>query len=235
MTLSVSHRREVCRIAIALAACVMTWAGSTPASMVQPAEAAQSRSWESDMRKFEEEDRRSPLPRNEIVFIGSSSIVRWDLEQWFPGLKTINRGFGGSVMADSAEYVERAVLPYKPRIVVLYAGDNDIAGGVTPREVEAQFERFVTKVHGVLPQTKVVVISIKPSLLRWGVVDKMRAANALIKPYCASHGPCDYVDVDPLMLGPDGKPRPELFVQDGLHMTPAGYKIWTAAVLPHLN
>jgi lysophospholipase L1-like esterase len=218
-----------------LAVCAIAGVVWTAAPALRVAHAAQSSSWESDMRKFDEADRRSPLPRNEILFIGSSSIARWNVNKSFPQLKTINHGFGGSIMADSAEYVERAVLPYTPRIVVLYAGDNDIAAGVTPQQVEAQFERFVTKVHGPLPQTKIVVISIKPSLLRWAVMDRMRVANSLIKSYCAAHGPCEYVDVDPLMLGPDGKPRPELFVEDGLHMTPEGYRIWTAALLPHLD
>ena len=196
---------------------------------------AQGSGWEPDIRQFESQDRKNPPPQHEIVFVGSSSIVFWNLPQYFPNLKTINRGFGGSELADSVRYADRIVTPYKPRIVVLYAGDNDIASGTPPERVASNFEQFVQKVQGPLPQTRVIVISIKPSLLRWSMFDKMRSANAMIRAYCSKHPGLTYVDVEPLMLGANGKPRPELFVGDGLHMTPAGYKIWTAALLPYLK
>jgi lysophospholipase L1-like esterase len=196
---------------------------------------AQGSDWEPEIRQFENQDRKKPPPQHEIVFVGSSSIVFWNLPQYFPNLKTINRGFGGSELADSVRYAERIVTPYKPRIVVLYAGDNDIASGTPPERVAGNFEQFVQKVQGPLPQTRIIVISIKPSLLRWSVFDKMRSANAMIRAYCSKRPGLTYVDVEPLMLGANGKPRPELFVGDGLHMTPEGYKIWTAALLPHLK
>ena len=196
---------------------------------------AQGSGWEPDIRQFEAQDRKNPPPQHEIVFVGSSSIVLWNLPEYFPNLKTINRGFGGSELADSVRYADRIVVPYKPRVVVLYAGDNDIAGGTSPERVASNFEQFVRKVQGPLPQSRIIVISIKPSLLRWSVFDKMRSANAMIRASCSKHPGLTFVDVEPLMLGADGKPRPELFVSGGLHMTPAGYKIWTAAVLPYLK
>jgi len=170
-----------------------------------------------------------------ILFAGSSTIELWNLDESFPGLKTINKGVGGSQFSDSLRWEERDVIAYKPRIVVVYSGDNDIATGATPQEVAARFEQFATKLHTALPRTRLVVISVKPSILRWALVDKMRAANTLIKAYVAQHDYIEYVDIDPLMVGSDGKPRRELFVADGLHMTPEGYKIWNAAVLPHLK
>jgi len=196
---------------------------------------AQGSGWELDIREFENQDRKNPPPQHEIVFVGSSTIVLWNLPQYFPNLKTINRGFGGSELADSVRYADRIVIPYKPRIVVLYAGDNDIAGGSSPERVASNFEQFAQKVQRALPQTRIIVFSIKPSLLRWSVFEKMRSANAMIRAYCAKHPGLTYVDVEPLMLGADGKPKPELFVGDGLHMTAAGYKIWTAALLPYLQ
>jgi lysophospholipase L1-like esterase len=199
--------------------------------------AADPNRWEPTIQKFEEADRVSPVPRNEIVFVGSSSIVRWDLKQYFPefGPKAINRGFGGSLLADSVKYAERIVIPYKPRIVVLYAGDNDIGGGAKPAQVAALFTRFVQKVHGALPQTKIVFISIKPSIQRWAMINEIRESNRLIKDYISKNKGLVYVDIDPQSIGPDGKPRPELLVEDGLHLTPEGYKIWTAALKPHLD
>ena len=126
-------------------------------------------------------------------------------------------------------------LPYSPRIVVLYEGDNDIGRGVAPEKVEADFERFVQIVHGGVPQARIVVIGVKPSLLRWAVYDNMKKANALMRAYIETHKGLDYVEVGPPMLGRDGKPRPELFVQDGLHLTPEGYKLWTGLLRPHLD
>jgi lysophospholipase L1-like esterase len=161
--------------------------------------------------------------------------VRWNLPESFPDLKVINRGFGGSEMADAARYASRIVVPYSPRIVVLYSGDNDIGRGVAPEKVQADFERFVQVVHGALPQARIVVIGVKPSILRWAVWDNMKKANALMRAYIQSHKGLEYVEVGPAMLGADGKPRPELFVPDGLHLSAEGYKLWTGLLRPHLK
>ena len=200
----------------------------------QPAVADPDR-WEATIKKFEEQDRSSPPPQGEIVFIGASSIVRWNLPEYFPDLKVINRGFGGSEMVDAARYAARIVVPYSPRIVVLYEGDNDIGRGVAPEKVEDDFERFVQVVQGALPQARLVVIAVKPSLLRWAVYDNMKKANALLRTYIEAHKGLEYVEVGPPMLGTDGKPRPELFVPDGLHMTAEGYKLWTGLLRPRLK
>ena len=161
--------------------------------------------------------------------------MRWNLPEYFPDLKVINRGFGGSEKADAARYASRIVVPYSPRIVVLYSGDNDIGRGVTPAKVEADFERFVQVVHGAVPQARIVVIAVKPSILRWAVYDNMKKANTLMRAYIDTHKGLGYVEVGPPMLGADGKPRPELFVQDGLHLTAEGYKLGTALLRPHLK
>ena len=221
------------RSSSAVAVALLISAGLTLRAQ-QPAVSDPDR-WEATIRKFEEQDRVNPPPRGEIVFTGASSIVRWNLPESFPDLKVINRGFGGSEMADAARYASRIVVPYSPRIVVLYEGDNDIGRGVAPEKVEADFERFVQVVHGAVPQARIVVIGVKPSLLRWAVYDNMKKANALMRAYIDMHKGLDYVEVGPPMLGRDGKPRPELFVQDGLHLTPEGYKLWTGLLRPHLK
>ena len=193
--------------------------------------------WEPAIKKFEEADKLSPPPQNAIVFIGASSIVRWNLQESFPelGAQAINRGFGGSLAADSTRYADRIVIPYKPRMVVFYAGDNDVEANHTPQQIADDFVAFERKVHAALPQTQIVFISIKPSIRRWKWIDTIRAANAQVKEYCAQHPNLVFMDIEKQMLGADGKPNPALLVEDGLHMTPAGYKIWTAALKPLLK
>src|SRR5882724_6268710 len=137
--------------------------------------------WEATIKKFEEQDRVNPPPRGEIVFTGASSIVRWNLPEYFPDLKVVNRGFGGSEMADAARYAPRIVVPLVPRIVVLYPGENDIARGVTAETVGAGFEQFVKNITGPLPQTRIIAIGLKPTPVRWQFIDEMRRANKLIK------------------------------------------------------
>ena len=193
--------------------------------------------WEPAIKKFEEADKLSPPPQNAIVFIGASSIVRWNLKESFPelGAQAINRGFGGSLAADSTRYADRVVIPYKPRMVVFYAGDNDVEANHTPQQIADDFVAFERKVHAALPQTQIVFISIKPSIRRFPWIEQIRGANALVKQYCATHPHLTFVDIVPQMLGADGKPRKELLVEDGLHMTPAGYKIWNDALRPILS
>ncbi len=193
--------------------------------------------WESAIKKFEDADKVAPPPQNAIVFIGASSIVRWNLRESFPelGAQAINRGFGGSLAADSTRYADRIVIPYKPRMVVFYAGDNDVEANHTPQQIAGDFAAFERKVHAALPETQIVFISIKPSIRRFPWIEQIKGANALVKQYCATHAHLTFVDIVPQMLGADGKPRKELLVEDGLHMTPAGYKIWNDALRPILQ
>jgi lysophospholipase L1-like esterase len=191
--------------------------------------------WEPAMQKFEEQEKTAPSPKGEIVFWGASSIVRWNLPEYFPNMKVINRGFGGSEMADAARYAPRIVVPLRPRIVVLYPGENDIARGVTAETVSSGFQQFFKNIHDPLPQTRIIAIGLKPTPVRWQFVDEGRKANQLIKAFCGKQSVCTYVNVEPEMLGKDGHPRPELYVSDGEHMTPEGYKIWTRLVTPLLQ
>ena len=203
----------------------------------QDAAAAAPDRWESAIRKFEDGDKAGPPLPNAVVFIGASSIVRWNLADSFPelGPKAINRGFGGSLAADSTRYADRIVIPYKPRTVVFYAGDNDVEASHTPAQIAGDFAAFEQKVHAALPATEIIFISIKPSVRRWPWIEQIKGANALVRQYCATHPRLTFVDIVPQMLGADGMPRKELLVEDGLHMTPAGYKIWNDALRPHLQ
>ncbi|HUG93383.1 MAG TPA: D-alanyl-D-alanine carboxypeptidase/D-alanyl-D-alanine-endopeptidase [Planctomycetaceae bacterium] len=198
-----------------------------------PAEAEAK--WEPAIRKFEQQDRENPPPKGGVLFVGSSSIRMWDLEQSFPGRPLINRGFGGSQIADSTHFIDRLVLTHAPRTVVLYAGDNDIAQGKTPERVAADFADFCDAVHQKLPETKIVYIAIKPSRARWRLFETMSRANALMAGQCADDDRLQFVDIVEPMLGHDGQPRPELFVADGLHLSAAGYRLWASLLEPHLR
>jgi lysophospholipase L1-like esterase len=193
--------------------------------------------WESAIATFEDADKVAPPPQNGIVFIGASSIVRWKLPESFPelGPQAINRGFGGSLAADSVRYADRIVIPYHPQIVVFYAGDNDVEANHTPEQIASDFTAFEQKVHAALPATRIIFISIKPSIRRWPWIEQIKGANELVRQYCATHEQLTFVDIVPQMIGPDGKPRKELLVDDGLHMTPAGYAIWNDALRPLLQ
>ena len=183
--------------------------------------------WAKSIAAFEKEDLSKPPRQNGILFVGSSSIRMWSLDKSFPNMIATNRGFGGSQLADSVQYFDKLIMPHKPKMIVLYAGDNDINAGKSPERVFADFAEFVAIMSRHLPDTKLSYVAIKPSLKRWHLFPPMRRANALIESYCKQHPQLDYVDVVKPMLNSDGKPRPELFAKDGLHMNAAGYKIWT--------
>ena len=193
--------------------------------------------WADAINKFTAADATNPPPKGAIVFVGSSSIVKWtSLEKDFPGLTVINRGFGGSELADSVFYADRIVIPYQPRIVVVYAGDNDLNAGKTAETVFADYQAFVAKVHAALPETRIVYIAVKPSPSRWKLHEKFERTNALIAAACAKDPQrLRFVDVWHPMLDAKGEPRPELFMADMLHMKPAGYAIWTPLVAAQLK
>ena len=184
--------------------------------------------WEPAIQRFEKADGERIPEAGGIVFVGSSSIRMWKtLESDFDGFSVVRRGFGGSQVSDVLAFLDRIVLCYQPRAVVLYAGDNDIAAGESAETVANDFETFVTRVHAADPGVDVLFIAIKPSLKRWALVEEMRDANRLIKSYAEATERVTYLDIDTPMLGVDGKPTPDLFLKDGLHLNANGYAVWT--------
>lgn len=191
--------------------------------------------WRPDIDAFTAHDRIAPPPRHGVLFIGSSSIHNWSsVVQDFPGVPVINRGFGGSVIADSTYYADRIVTPYHPRLIVFYAGDNDVFEGHAAAQVLADFQAFVARVRQGQPGVPVAYVSIKPSVARIALWPTMHAANEAIRRWAATQKDVRFVDIGPAMLDAQGRPRPELFREDGLHMKPAGYAIWIAALKPVL-
>ncbi len=187
--------------------------------------------WATDMAAFANGDRTAPPPQGGIEFIGSSSIRMWDtLATDFPGQPVFNRGFGGSEVRDSTWYAGQVVVPYAPCKVFFYAGDNDLNSGRSPTQVRDDVVAFVQRVKRDLPATQVEYISIKPSPSRAQLLPAIKEANAMIQETLARLPGTGYTDVFTPMLGADGQPDPALFREDMLHMTPAGYAIWTKAL-----
>ncbi|MCX6852157.1 MAG: GDSL-type esterase/lipase family protein [Verrucomicrobia bacterium] len=192
--------------------------------------------WQKDILAFAKKDAEKAPPENPIVFTGSSSIVKWkSLAEDFPGLPVMNRGFGGSEVFDSFNYAHLTVIKYKPRQVVMYAGGNDINAGKTPQRVFADFKAFVAKVHAALPECRICYISNAPNPKRWSMIDQMIETSRLVEEYTKTDKRLQFINVYPHMLGADGKPKPDIFVEDQLHMNPKGYVIWKAVVGPYLK
>jgi lysophospholipase L1-like esterase len=204
---------------------------SAPAAIA--AQAADNR-WENEIQAFERQDAKHRPPENAVLFVGSSSIRLWKLEESFPDLDVINRGFGGSRLADSVQFAERIVIAYRPRLVVLYAGDNDLAAGKKPEQVLADFQQFAAKLKAALPETRIAYLAIKPSIKRRALIDRVRETNTAIEQFISADKRLTYVDVFQPMLTPDGQPRPELFLADGLHLNAEGYKLWASVLEPTL-
>ena len=194
---------------------------------------AQTGPFEPEIRAFELADSAHPPSDGGVVFVGSSSIKNWtEVAADFPGMPVINRGFGGSTLADVVQYMDRIVLRYRPRLVVLYAGDNDLAMGRSPDRLVADYRSFVARLRAIQPGTRLAYISIKPSPSRRALMPAAREANRRIRSEVARDSLQTFVDVFCPMLGPQGRPRPELYVADSLHMTRAGYLLWRRLLAP---
>lgn len=192
---------------------------------------------EADIAALEAQDKTSPPPANGIVFVGSSSIRLWTgLKEAFPGKPIVQRGFGGSTLGDVIKYMPRLILPFSPKQVVLYAGDNDIGqNNKTARDVYSQFLTFFMLMRKQLPNATITYVAVKPSPARKQFMPVTVEANNMIKQYLAGQKNTSFADVYTPMLGTNGQPRPELFVADSLHMTPQGYAVWKSVIGPLLK
>jgi len=188
-----------------------------------------------EITRFLEWDRQNSVPPNAALFAGSSSIRLWKTAEDFPQLPVINRGFGGAHISDVLFFMEKIVLPYRPAVIVFYAGDNDIADGKSAETVLTDFRQFVERVRQALPETRIIFLPIKPSLARWNFWPEMKKANGLIEAYCAGDERLFYADTAAPMLAGGGKPGSELFVEDGLHLSAAGYRLWSQVLKPVLE
>lgn len=191
--------------------------------------------FESDIQRFEAKDKENPPPKEGILFTGSSTIRMWKVEQSFPGLPVFNRGFGGSTYADLNYYMPRVIFPYAPRLIVIYTGDNDLANGATVQTVFNDFKEVMEGVHKHLPQTRILLIGIKPGKARWALWGKAQETNALFQQYAEQNPFITYVDCGKVLLGQDGLPKKDLFLEDGLHLNDTGYAEWNKIIAPLLT
>jgi lysophospholipase L1-like esterase len=144
----------------------------------------------------------------------------------------INRGFGGSQISDVNYFAARIVLPYKPKVIVFYAGDNDVAAGKSAQRVFDDYKRFVELVHTKLPETRIIFVSIKPSGSRWSLWPVMSEANMMIKDFSGKNAHLFYFDAATSLLSKDGKPNEKFFLDDNLHLNSKGYEVWTKLLRP---
>jgi lysophospholipase L1-like esterase len=228
--------------ALLTSACALALRGSPdPAPVVRgspdPAQAADPdpARFEQEIAAFEHWDRQNSYPRDAGLFVGSSSIRMWPTAESFPNLAVINRGFGGSQISDVRHFAERIVLKYSPRLVVFYAGDNDIESGKSPQQVFDDFHAFTELVHDRLPKTRIIYLPIKPSVARWPKWPQMQDVNSRVQQLSHTDERIIYVDTATPMLGEGGKPRRELFLDDGLHLNDKGYALWTETLWPVLK
>lgn len=217
-------------IALILCSCA-----TTPRFTPHPAYPAADR-YEGAIRHFEAREAENPPPKGTTVFVGSSSMAGWHgtLHGDFAPLEVIPRGFGGSNYLDALHFVDALVLRHRPRAVVVYEGDNDVARGAPPEAVAATAGEFVDRIHAELPDCRIHILSIKPSPARWNLWPKMRRANRLLADLCAGDDRLVYVDVATPMLDDRDQPRPELYKRDRLHMTREGYLLWRDVLRPVL-
>jgi lysophospholipase L1-like esterase len=204
-----------------------------PQPQVQPSSPTR---WAATLAEFAAADRVAPPAAGGVLFVGSSSIRLWrELPQDFNQAPlVINRGFGGSTMADCRDFAPQLVVQYRPRHVLVYAGENDLAEGRTPEEVLASFRGFVEVVRRDLPTTRISYISIKPSPLHRPMLPKVRQTNTLLAEYVNSLPDASFIDVFTPMIDGEGQPRIELFGPDRLHMNRSGYALWRSVIASHV-
>lgn len=190
-----------------------------------------------DIQNFRKQDSVQIPPAHPILFIGSSSFTRWtDIQNYFPAYTILNRGFGGSTLADVLRYEEDVIFKYDPKQIVIYCGENDIASSdtITAATVFNRFQNLYSEIRSVYANVPVVYVSLKPSPSRWHLKEKAMMVNNLIENFLKDQKNSQFVSIWNDMLGADGKPMGELFVEDNLHMNAKGYAIWQKKIEPVL-
>jgi len=196
-----------------------------------------------DPLRFKEEinayiasDKISPPQQGSYLFIGSSSIRMWKtLEEDFEGYPVINRGFGGSHFSDAIYYFYDLVAAYNPNKIIIYEGDNDIASDKSPESIFSDFKEFYNLIYEELKDVEIAVIAAKPSPRRWHLKEQYKSLNLKFEKFCERKENLTYIDVYKHMLNEKGRPDPQLYLKDSLHMTGKGYEIWKNLTLPFIE
>jgi lysophospholipase L1-like esterase len=197
------------------------------------------RVWENVIREFEEKDHINPPAENAVLFVGSSSIRFWpNLQETFSQFPVIQRGFGGAKLKDIIYYADRIIYPYRPKIIVLFAGTNDISGRTndkSPEKLFSEFRKLADSIDKKLPGTKLIFLPITPTTSRWEVWPMANQANDLIESYIMSKSDMFFIKTDQVFLNHDGLPKSDLLWWDGTHLNGKGYKKWEDQLNPLLD
>jgi hypothetical protein len=192
--------------------------------------------FENQVLAYEAEDKADPQPAGAILFAGDSQFFRWKtIREDLPGYTLINRGIDSFQFRDLIHYADRLVTPYKPRLIVLHVGGNDVHNGRTPAQVLEDFKTFVAAVRAKLPKVPIVYSSITPGPGRWDEAPQRKETNRLLREYIATRTDLKFVDLWDAMLTPDGKPREDIWVKDRVHPNHAGYLIRVELTRPLLG
>ena len=192
--------------------------------------------FEKNVAAYEAADKAAPPPQGAVLLVGDSQFYRWKtLAEDLPGYTIVNRGIDSFSMTDVVFFADRLVLPYKPRLIVVHAGGNDVNSGRTAAQVLGDFQAFVRKVRETLPSVPIAFSSVTPGPGRWSQAAVRRETNSGIKAYVASDPRLVYIDLWNAMLGPDGGPREDLWVEDRIHPNHAGYELRARIMRPILG
>ena len=192
--------------------------------------------FQDEINTYIESDKTNPPPEGCFLFLGSSSIRMWkSLEEDFKDYPVMNRGFGGSHFSDAIYYFKDLVLAYNPEKILIYEGDNDIASDKKSKQIIQDFKTLLGMIRDNLDHPEIAIISAKPSPRRWDLKDKYETLNSKFKKLANKNQDLTYIDVYTYMLDEDGRPVPELFLEDSLHMTRRGYDIWEKQIRPFIE
>ena len=214
-------------------ALILSWI--LPISLGNASEQDRTAFFLPEIDAFSQWDKENSFPKRAVLFVGSSSINYWPSAEAFPEVPIINRGFGGSISTDILYFYDRVIAKYRPRTVVIYVGDNDIALGLTSEKTSDTLKILIQKIAHDFPKTRIIYLPIKPSLLRWDMWPDMKKVNENIANYAKKSKHVFYIYSATPLLGADGMPDKKYFVDDGLHLNEAGYRIWNKLLEPYLK
>lgn len=199
--------------------------------------AANAQPFINEIKAFRKTDSITTPPKNAVLLIGSSSFTKWkDVQDYFPAHTMLNRGFGGSSLTDVIYYANDVILKYNPKQIIIYCGENDIAGSssVTADTVLERFKTLYAIIRSKFKKVPIAFISMKPSPSREKYLETMQKGNAMIKSFMEHEKKSSYIDVYSSMLDANGKILTHIFLSDKLHMNAEGYKIWQGVIAPYL-
>jgi lysophospholipase L1-like esterase len=192
--------------------------------------------YKDQLEAYYKEDAKKFPEKGQILFVGSSTIKMWkNLPSYFPNHKVLARGFGGSRMSDLLFHMQRLVLDYRPKQIVLYCGENDISNGVSPADLADDIKAFLRIVELQLPGVPILIIAIKPSPLLYKLIKKQQEANRIVCEYTSKKTHIKFLDLSTLMIDEKGIPQENLFLKDRLHLNEQSYQMWTKAIEPFLK